>query len=179
MILVAPAAIDDQSAVEETVKPDARIDDRVPRVPRAIRSRGSGTPASNRTHRTTARPSWVPTPESDMIGGGGNDLDAGRCEVAAIHRVLDSAPGSAEAYRPSDPVGQRAGDAPARRGLGDQLDAGGLDHQPDAAELSRCLRSPAEQTEVEAAWSTDAKLSHEGVAARFGAVASGALKTYS
>ena len=59
--------------------------------------------------------------------------------------------------RPPNPVGQGACDAPVRGGLGGQFKARGLDHQPHASELPRCLRSPAQQAEVEAAWSAEAK----------------------
>ena len=154
----------------------SRIGGHAPRVPRGIRPMApDGRPVTGPTARPRGRAGFRPRGRHGQ--GSGNDPDVGRRGSMGAIPLRACALGGAEAS--PEPGRPGACDAPVRGGLGRHFKARGLDHQPHASELPRCLRSPAQQAEVEAAWSAEPKCDHERAEAMSGAVASGALRTYS
>ncbi len=162
MDLIAPAPVNDQPATEKTMEPDTGSA-ATRRECRQRLNRRIGITCQFQDDPDNGQAELGSNSEADMIRRRGNHLDPGGRDVRSIPRLswslfLDLA------ERVLNSVSQWAGEAPVRRGLGEELDARCLDHQPDASKLPWRLRTPAQQTEVKAARGSDAKLRHERAA---------------
>ena len=160
--LIAPAPVNDQPATEKTMEPDpgsaATCRECSQRLDLWI-----GITCEFQHDPNNGQAELGSNSEADMIRRRGNHLDPRGRDFGSIC----CSPGSwflDLSERVPNSISQRAGGAPDRRGLGAELDARCLDHQPDASKLPWRLRTPAEQTEVKAARGSDAKLRHERAA---------------
>jgi hypothetical protein len=133
MVLIAPATVHDQSSVQESVQPDPGSA-AASRVRRERFDRRIGTTRQLQQDSNDRKAELRSDSQANMMRRHRRHLDPGRLEFHATHRGPELAL-LEEVQSNLNPIGQWAGDAPARRGLGDQFDAGGLDHQPDASEL--------------------------------------------
>ena len=126
------AAVDDQAAVSEAVQADPRAEAPTGECGEAVDG-GFGSAVERAQSPATARLSWVPTPRPTCSAGARIDRECGRTDRRSLGRQSRSATCSAtRSARPASGPSAR----PSGGGLGRQLEARGVDHQADAAELA-------------------------------------------